>query len=844
MVPATFALGAGVLAGWSAGGPGGTAGFRLFLVFLGVGAGLFFFLPAGKRWRWLFLLCFFLSGLVRGAGARRASERFLEYTRAFTGRTVTVLGWMADLPAPWREGWRFPLDVEMVEGEEAPAGLRWEVFLPGGEPSPRADLLGQRLFVRGRVFGGSSGTATPVETITSAKAVSSAKAGTPALAGGLAAHLRVNRWTREKISAGLMVATGGYLLDRGTEPGFRAALEPTVTSWRQAGRRPNRARMAIAAARRRLLAVGEETLPPEAAALLHGMLLGVQEGLPETTAGDFRRAGVAHLLSVSGLHLMFWLGLFWGLGKLLGFSERWLAVLSLPVVLVFLLLAGAGAPALRAGVMSLAGIFGRQWGRPVRREKLLALSACLILLLRPLELFSRGFWLSFTACGGLLFLLPAWEKALAGEFTRARAKAKYLGWVGANVRKAFLVSLAAQAGTAPLCARFFGGVTLLAPFANLILVPLGSACIQLGLLAALSGLVFFPAARLLNAGNQVLLALFQRVMVFFAESGGYIRVVLPWPAVGGCYALTAVFTWGLIRNPINRRRRIPLFYLLVIILALVLAGLGGGLVQQFDPAIEMVLFDVGQGDAIFFAVPGGYFMMVDGGTAEGYRQGVRPYLHEHGIDRLDLLVLSHPHDDHLGGLVRMLEEDQVRVAHILDSGYPHTTRNYSRFLEIIDERELPYTRVVRGTSLRLGEMRGIVLHPPASHLSGTRSDVNNNSLVLLLDYKGTRILLTGDIEEEAEEELLAAYGHLLRANILKVAHHGGATGTSWKLVSATRPELAVISVGKNNRFGHPAPIVLENLEQAGAAVRRTDTGGRLELSIKRGRIALKRGARH
>lgn len=136
------------------------------------------------------------------------------------------------------------------------------------------------------------------------------------------------------------------------------------------------------------------------------------------------------------------------------------------------------------------------------------------------------------------------------------------------------------------------------------------------------------------------------------------------------------------------------------------------------------------------------------------------------------------------------------------------------------------------------------MHPPASHLSGTRSDVNNNSLVLLLDYKGTRILLTGDIEEEAEEELLAAYGHLLRANILKVAHHGGATGTSWKLVSATRPELAVISVGKNNRFGHPAPIVLENLEQAGAAVRRTDTGGRLELSIKRGRIALKRGARH
>ncbi len=482
--------------------------------------------------------------------------------------------------------------------------------------------------------------------------------------------------------------------------------------------------------------------------------------------------------------------------------------------------------------MSLAAIFGRRMQRPVRSGNLLALAACVILLFRPLELFSRGFWLSFTACGGLLFLLPAWEEAFAYRF-----KGKYQRWI-----RPPLVSLAAQAGTAPLCARFFGGVTLLAPFANLILVPLGSACIQLGLLAAMSGLVFFPAARVLNAGNEILLGCFHRILGFFAEFGGYLRVSLPWPAVGGFYALTAVFTWGLIRNPINRRRRIPLFFLLLILLSVLLAGLGWALAQQFAPALEMIVFDVGQGDAILFAVPGGYFMMVDGGTAEGYGRGVRPYLQEHGINRLDLLVLTHPHDDHLGGLVRMLTEDQVRVAHVLDSGYPHTTRNYSRFLEIINERELPYTRAIRGTSFRLGKMRGIVLHPPLSHLRGTRSDVNNNSIVLLLDYENIRILLAGDLEKEAEEELLAAYANLLRANILKVAHHGGATSTSWELVSATRPDLAVISVGKNNRFGHPAPVVLENLQRAGAVIRRTDTHGRLELQIRKGRVAMKRGA--
>jgi competence protein ComEC len=799
LVPAAFVLAAGILSGWYAGGP---AGFLLFLVFLGPGAGLFFFLPAGKRFYWFLLLFFFLAGVARGAGERRENDRFSEYTRAFAGKTVTVLGRVADLPAPWRGGCRFPLDLEAVDGEEAPAGLRWEVFLAGSEPALDAGALGKRLLIRGRVFGERDGEAVPAA--------------------------RVTRWTREKIGGGLMVGAGGYLSYHEASGTPELAATPVPRT----GRQPGLAGMAIAAARRRLLVVGERTLSPQAAALLHGMLLGVHEGLPAATAGDFRRAGVAHLLSVSGLHLLFWLSLFWGLGKLLGLSERWLAVFSLPLVLVFLLLAGAGAPALRAGVMSLAAIFGRRWRQPVRSENLLALAACVILLLRPLDLFSRGFWLSFAACGGLLFLLPVWEEAFADQF-----KAKYKGWF-----RPLLVSLAAQAGTAPLCARFFGGVTLLAPFANLILVPLGSACIQLGLLAAMGGLVFFPAARVLNAGNEILLGCFHRILGFFAEFGGYLRVSLPWPAVGGFYALTAVFTWGLIRNPINRRRRIPLFYLLLILFVLVLAGLGWALAQQFDPALEMVLFDVGQGDAIFFAIPGGYYMMVDGGTSEGYGRGVRPYLREHGIDRLDLLVLTHPHDDHLGGLVRMLEEDEIRVAHVLESGYPHTTRGYARFLEIIAERGLPFTRAARGTSFRLGKMRGLVLHPPASHLSGTRSDVNNNSIVLLLDYEDIRILLTGDLEKEAEDDLLAAYGNLLRANILKVAHHGAATSTSWELVAVTSPDLAVISAGKGNPFGHPAPVVLENLARAGAVIWRTDTDGRLELSIRKGRVEMKRRA--
>ena len=352
LVPAAFVLAAGILSGWYAGGP---AGFLLFLVFLGPGAGLFFFLPAGKRFYWFLLLFFFLAGVARGAGERRENDRFSEYTRAFAGKTVTVLGRVADLPAPWRGGCRFPLDLEAVDGEEAPAGLRWEVFLAGSEPALDAGALGKRLLIRGRVFG--------------ERDWSCSRRASPGDPGE--DRRRANGWRRR------VPLTTRHLGRR---------------NWRAP--RPDRKTAGLgdgdAAARRRLLVVGRG-LPPQVAALLHGMLLGVHEGLPAATAGDFRRAGVAHLLSVSGLHLLFWLSLFWGLGKLLGLSERWLAVFSLPLVLVFLLLAGAGAPALRAGVMSLAAIFGRRWRQPVRSENLLALAACVILLLRPLDLFSRGF---------------------------------------------------------------------------------------------------------------------------------------------------------------------------------------------------------------------------------------------------------------------------------------------------------------------------------------------------------------------------------------------------------------------------------------------------------------------
>lgn len=800
---AATVLGAGITAGWYGGGFLQTGIFPLFLggFFL---SGLIFFIfrvVLGRSQPLQVLFPFLLVlGLLRGAGERLSADQAFALGSPFRDKRVTVVGTVVGDPSPWREGYRFPLRVEEVGTgnlalEVLPSPLRWEVFLSGPEPDRRDRRdrrdpqerrdpppgvgveYGDRLFLQGKFFGELSS--------------------------------RVTRWTRERISGGLL--------------GKSSSLNKLGKG------RVNPVSAFVRSLRSGMVEVGRRTLSPEAAGLLHGMLLGQREDLTELSADELEKAGVAHLLSVSGMHLYFWLALFLGVGRLLHLPGPLLSALSAPVVVLFILLSGARAPALRAGITALLALVGRWWRRPVRGENLLGTAASLLLLIKPLEIFAPGFWLSFAAYTGVVVLFPVWEQALGGF--------RYKRFLSP-----LLLSLAAQVGVFPLLLRFFGGASLLAPVSNLFLVPVGAAAVQVGLTAAVAGSVFLPAARLLNAGNEIILGIFRRMVKFFAGYSGYISLP-PWPlpSVIAFYLLVAIITWAMVKNPVTGRRRIPLFYPLVILALVILAGVSAGWAARTDRALTVVVFDVGQGDSLLVTTPDGLRMMIDGGTAEGFARGVQPYLKANAVDRIDLLVLTHPHEDHLGGLLKMLEEGGPVVGEILDGGYPHTTRSYQRFLELVKEKGILYHRAVRGAAFRLGKLKGLVLNPPEQYLSGTGSDVNNNSVVLLLEYDSVRLLLAGDLEKEGEKELISAYGGSLRANLLKVGHHGssGAGGEEW--IARVRPEAAVISVGRDNPFGHPSPQVLNDLERSKARVFRTDRDGRLVIRVKKGEITVKRG---
>ncbi|HHT04701.1 MAG TPA: DNA internalization-related competence protein ComEC/Rec2 [Hydrogenispora sp.] len=751
---APFFLGGGIITGWY--GRHWSAAVLLLLIF-----GLLLFLGGWRlrRRQGTGLLLFLLIGVILGGAEAKLHLRHRAVLADHQGQLVALVGTVLETPAPWRDGLRFAFRVETFHGVDLTVQPKVEVFLP----TPGAYHYGQRLALRGRLFGDDQ------------------------RAGSV--------WVRERITGGLLVE--GQPVEHGNG---KVSL---------VGRLVN-------AGQRRLIAVGEATLPPRAATILHGMLMGRRE--PGLSALTFERVGVAHLLSVSGLHLTFWLSLFWGLGKALRLPDRVLGVLAVPAVVLFLLVAGGGAPALRAGIMGLLALFGDLTQRRTHRPLHLAIAAVMILLLRPLEIFAFGFWLSFAACVGLLVVYPRWEQSWAAYPMFAKGRP-------------FFLSLAAQMMVAPLIAKVYGGFSLVAPLANLILVPLAGLAVQIGLVAALSGLVFLPLARLLNAGNAVILDGFWQLTIFLASWPGYLRFPpWPWLTVGATYGVIFLLTWGMTVNPVTKKRRLPLFYILLILAVIGLVVTGYYLVQDLKPCLELVFFDVGQGDALLISAPGDYHILVDGGEMGAYAREIRPYLQAQGIRALDLVVVTHPHEDHLGGVVRLLEDGRIEVAQILESGYTHTTRLYERFLTLTQERGIPLRQAVEGTTLQVGALKGLVLHPPPTPWTGV--DLNNNSLVLLLDWHSVRILLTGDVEDLGEARLLAEYGDGLRANLLKVGHHGSATGTGRAWLQKVQPELAVISVGAGNSFGHPEPVVLSRLDEAGARVYRTDQRGRLTFRIR------------
>ena len=288
-------------------------------------------------------------------------------------------------------------------------------------------------------------------------------------------------------------------------------------------------------------------------------------------------------------------------------------------------------------------------------------------------------------------------------------------------------------------------------------------------------------------------------------------------------------------------KRLNRIYLLMAVLAVLAAWIWQeALRPPVTGQFAATFLSVGQGDCIFIRTPSGRTMLVDGGSEGssdiGYKL-IEPFLRRQGVNRIDVLVLTHPHADHLSGLTAVVRDFQVGM--VLDPAIPHPSQAYQDFLRAVRERGIPFRKAVRGQVIDLGDgTRAEVLNPPEEHLVGTDDDVNNNSIVLRVTNGRSSIMLMGDAGRAAEADILESAGSL-KCDVLKVAHHGSNDSTSDAWIDAVGSEVAVISVGRNNPFGHPSREVLERLSTRGIKVYRTDQNGAVQVSFADGRPDVK-----
>lgn len=581
----------------------------------------------------------------------------------------------------------------------------------------------------------------------------------------------------------------------------------------------------IERARRYVRTVVDRYVPaPEGRAVLRALLLADRSGIDPQMREAFVRTGLMHLLAVSGLHVLLvgWVSyqllrpLLARAGTPWAVAEGIRAASTIALLVGYLMLTGAPASVSRAVIMATLLIGGAVLQRSSHTLNTLGVAALVLLALRPAQLFDVGFQLSFAAVGALVTLTPrldAWWEAAGRRYAGPR-------WLTRSVT----TSLAASLGTAPVLLYHFGYASFAGLALNVVAIPCTALALAAGLLTAALGWLG-PAGAVFGAAA----AFFVDVLASVASWG---EGVLGWSAVryrGGPWTvvgLTALLV-ALAQGPRPRLRW------RFVLLALVAANAGGwtAVLADEDHRLEVLFFDVGQGDAALVRFPSGRHLLIDAGPRTPFTdQGARtilPHLRAHGIGRLDAVLVTHPDADHLGGLPALLRG--IPVGRVLHNGDSSSSSLFRETAHLVDSLDLSHRVVQAGDTLSFDpQVRAHVLWPDPTRRGRS---ANEGSVVLWLGFGRTSFLFAGDVEREAERELVARYGTLLASDVTTIPHHGSGTSSTPGFVASvvggerTTTRFALVSVSRRNPFGLPVPEVLHRWQKHGAEVTSTAVEG-------------------
>jgi len=590
---------------------------------------------------------------------------------------------------------------------------------------------------------------------------------------------------------------------------------------------------------------------PDYANVLKGIILGQKKALSETTLRDFRNSGVMHILAVSGLHVgMIALACFLLL-KLFRIPEKLIYLLTAMLVIIYANLVGYRPSVVRASIIIILFFIAKIIDRDSDLLNLLGFAALLLLLFNHTSLWDAGFQLSFATTAAIVYLMSKWEVLIshlacqwerirkikspaAGEIQDSRVDADAIQDVEdkpflLRIADKFIlmplgVSIAAQVASQPIIAYHFNRIYPVAVLTNLVAVWLVWYIVCVAFVTIILSLIFPPIAIPFAWANKLAIFLLLKVVHFFAGIP-YAVVEVPAPPLWFFIIYTASFFAITNLDWIRRRKKDAL----IIALAVISLCLWVTLPQSGGRLLEVTFLDVGQGDSAFIRFPDGANMLIDGGPKRpGFDSGehiVAPFLRHRGIRKVDTVILTHPENDHGGGLEYILKNFRVgKIIGIHHQDIPSATHRKLR--AIAEKRRIEYQPGFAGTIANTKYELDIL--SPTESTNFMDGYVNDDSVLLRLAYGKVSFLFTGDIEARAERSILLSGSHL-QADIIKVPHHGSITSSGEAFLDAVNPAIAVISTGRRGKTSFASETVLERYKERHARVYRTDESGAIRI---------------
>ncbi len=510
--------------------------------------------------------------------------------------------------------------------------------------------------------------------------------------------------------------------------------------------------------------------------LSKALLIGDRSGIDDDMKIDFQKTGLVHLLAISGMHFAIVAGMLSGIFRLFPFGYRVQAIGVIGSILLYSIITGGSASVVRSALTILLYMLGRILNRPVDVLNILAISAFILLIVDPRNLFDVGFQLTYSATLGIITLTSPLDSML-----------RWISWRW--LRQTIAVSLAAQLAVSPLSAYLFNRIS---GWGFLPFIPLAPV-VSLGLITGLMGslVAFFPFLSVLLLRIH---AISLGVIVIFADWVSQwpgVTAILPTPSIVSLSLF--IISLGLLavsaRYPVTRWISVVVFILVVVGEMLRMGG-------SNNERLTIHFLDVGNGDCIVVQCPSGENILIDSGGVFGStfdigRNVVTPTLRHLGVDCFEIALITHPHPDHQLGMASIIDEFSIRELWVPSIDF--NDLDLSHIIELAKKKQIPVRELDDQDIFKCLKL-----------------DTNNRSLVLGIEYGNCRIMLPGDAEHEAELGLLD-YGNWLHSDILKAGHHGSRTSSSQEFLERVSPQAMIITCGRNNQFGHPHRIILDRV---------------------------------